>query len=151
LKSYRSARVLLPEIESILRANRPSFRASPLDEVIDLLCQGRHYSWMGIYLAAEGDRPPQPIGAGGDSDPGQLTNASAVKKILVSMKIGTHEIGVLSAESSRENAFGAEDRVLLERVAARLARFLTGPGKYIVRRAHALAETADPKKSSAMG
>jgi hypothetical protein len=42
---------------------------------------------------------------------------------------------VLSVESDRQNAFGAQDRVLLEAVADTLARFLAGNGKYLARRA----------------
>jgi hypothetical protein len=51
------------------------------------------------------------------------------------MKIAGREVGFLSVESNRENSFGSEDRVLLERVAELLARFLTGRGKYLVRKA----------------
>ena len=51
------------------------------------------------------------------------------------MKIAGREVGFLNVESERENAFGSEERVLLERVAGLLAKFLTGPGKYLVRRA----------------
>ncbi|HUJ93863.1 MAG TPA: hypothetical protein VLW84_01255 [Terriglobales bacterium] len=149
MKSYRSARVLLPEIDRVLFANQPSFHSSPLDEVIDLLCRGRHYSWMGVYLTAEGEGSPQPIGAGGEGDVAALKFSGTRKKIIVSMKVGRHEVGVLSAESSGEHAFGAEDRVLLEKAAARLARFLTGPGKYIVRRERAMAEGAAARKAVA--
>ena len=51
------------------------------------------------------------------------------------MKIAGREIGFLNVESNRENAFGGDERVLLERVAGLLAKFLTGPGKYLVRKA----------------
>ena len=57
------------------------------------------------------------------------------KKVLVAMKIAGREIGFLNVESERENALGPEDRVLLESVADLLARFLTGPGKYLVLKA----------------
>jgi hypothetical protein len=52
------------------------------------------------------------------------------------MKIAGRDLGYLSVESDRESAFGGEERVLLERVAGRLARFLSGPGKYLVRKAN---------------
>jgi hypothetical protein len=48
---------------------------------------------------------------------------------------------VLSVESDHENAFGAEDQVLLEAVADALARFLAGRGKYLVRRARPSASS----------
>lgn len=146
MKRYRATGELFAEIDRVLRRNRPSFKCSPLDTVIDLLCRGRHYSWMGIYLSAEGESDPHPLGSGGDDDPGQLTLSGTRRKILIAMKLPSREVGVLSAESPRENAFGAQDRVLLEKVAARLARFLTGPGKYIVRRARGTASLAGPGK-----
>jgi len=67
--------------------------------------------------------------------PAQVAAAGTRKKIIVSMKIAGRELGFLNVESDRENSFGSEDRVLLERVADLLARFLTGPGKYLVRKA----------------
>jgi len=146
LKRYRSARGLLAEIERVLRANRPSFQSSPLDEVIDLLCRGRHYSWLGIYLTSEGSASRQPLGAGGDPNPDEAALPGAGSKILVPMKLGTRSVGILSAESAGKDAFGAEDRMLLEKVATRLARFLAGPGQYIVRRARSMAAPGKPGK-----
>ncbi len=64
-----------------------------------------------------------------------MSSPEARRKILVSMRIGGREIGVLTAESEHEDSFGAEDRVLLESVAMRLARFLTGSGQYLVKKA----------------
>ena len=151
MKRYSSTRKLFAEIERVLRENEPSFHRSPLDEVIELLCQGRHYSWLGIYLTTEGSRHPQPVGAGGDTHPGELAVSGTRSKILVSMKLGSRKVGILAAESNGENAFVGEDRVLLERVAARLGRFLAGPGHYIVRRARGAASGAGPLKSAAAG
>ena len=68
------------------------------------------------------------------------------RKIVITMKIAGRELGFLNVESDREHAFGSEDRVLLERVAGLLARFLTGPGKYVVRKA---AEPGLPPKAAA--
>ena len=140
MKSYRPTRELLAEIGRLLDANKPSFHHSPLDDVIELLCRGRHYSWVGIYLTAGETAAQQLLGAGGEADPGRVTLPGTRTKILVSMKLAGRELGVLSVESDRENAFGAEDRVLLENVADTLARFLTGAGKYLVRRAREEAE-----------
>ncbi len=50
------------------------------------------------------------------------------------IKIAGRVVGVLDAESERLNAFGSEERVLLAKVAGKLARFLTGKGKYVARR-----------------
>lgn len=147
MKSYRSARELLAQVDRVLTA-KPSARHAPLEDVIDALCSGRHYTWMGIYLAVGKSASAQLLHAGGEQHPGQVALPETRSKILVSIKLASRELGVLAAESDRENAFGAEDRVLLERVAGRLARFLGGPGKYIVRKAQATtgAEPASTPK-----
>ena len=142
MKIYRSARELLTEIKRVLAANKPSFHHSPLEDVIELLCRGRHYTWMGIYLAVDKNTPQQLLEAGRDQQPGQVALPETQSKILVSMKLATRELGVLAVESDRENAFGSEDRVLLEQVADVLARFLAGPGKYLARKAREAAATA---------
>jgi hypothetical protein len=53
LKTYRSTRDMLAEIKKLLAENRPSFHHSPLEEIAGLLCEGRHYSWVGIYLSLD--------------------------------------------------------------------------------------------------
>jgi hypothetical protein len=60
-------------------------------------------------------------------------------KILISMKLAGREFGVLDVESDQENAFGVEDRVMLENAADQLARFLAGSGRFIVRKARTQA------------
>jgi hypothetical protein len=134
LKVYRSNRQLLADVERTLAASRPSAHDSPLEAVIDLLCRGRHYAWVGIFLAVGENAPQQSLGAGGDT-PAEVALPETRSKILISIKLSSRELGVLSVESDRENAFGAEDRVLLEGVADVLARFLAGRGKYLARRA----------------
>jgi putative methionine-R-sulfoxide reductase with GAF domain len=127
--------LLLTEIEGALAANHPSFHHSPLEDVAELLLEGRHYSWVGIYLSVDSNRSSALLENTHPAHPGQVAVASTLKKILVAMKVAGREIGYLNVESDRENAFGSEERVLLERVAGLLARFLTGPGKYLVRKA----------------
>jgi len=135
VKSYRSTRSLLVEIEELLDKNRPSFHHSPLEDVAALLLEGRRYSWVGIYLSVDSNRSSALLENAHPAHPGQVAVASTLKKILVAMKVAGRELGYLNVESDRENAFGSEERVLLERVAGLLARFLTGPGKYLVRKA----------------
>lgn len=135
MKSYRSTQSLLAGIEGVLDSNRPSFHHSPLEDVAALLLEGRHYSWVGIYLSVDSNRSSALLENAHPAHPGQVAVASTLKKILVAMKVAGREIGYLNVESDRENAFGSEERVLLERVAGLLARFLTGPGKYLVRKA----------------
>jgi putative methionine-R-sulfoxide reductase with GAF domain len=135
VKPYRSTRLLLADIERALTSNRPSFHHSPLELVAGLLCEGRHYSWAGIYLTVDSASSPALLQDAADLHPAQMAAAGTRKKIIVSMKVGGREVGFLNVESDRESAFGAEERVLLERVAGLLARFLTGAGKYLVRKA----------------
>lgn len=134
MKSYRSSRTLLGEIEDVLAFNRPSFHHSPLERVTEILSEGRHYSWVGIYLTL-GEKASSPLLETGHH-PAQMALPGTVRKILVAMKIAGRDLGYVSVESDREAAFGAEERVLLERVAGLLARFLAGPGKYLVRKAN---------------
>jgi putative methionine-R-sulfoxide reductase with GAF domain len=135
VKSYRSTQSILSDIQNLLANNRPSFQHSPLEDVAELLCEGRHYSWAGIYLTLDQKTSPALLKESGNAHLGQLKAAGTRKKILVAMKVGGREIGSLNVESDRENSFGSEDRVLLERVANLLARFLAGSGKYLVLKA----------------
>ncbi len=134
MRAYRSTRQLLADVEGVLAASQPSFHHSPLEDVIELLCRGRHYAWVGIYLAAGENASQHSLGAGSDK-PDQVALPETRSKILVSMKLASRELGVLSVESDHENAFGIEDRVLLEAVADAVARFLAGRGKYLARSA----------------
>ncbi len=145
MKPYGSTRDILTDIERVLATARPSFHDSPLEKVAGLLAEGRHYGWVGIYLTLEkhalAPLVPSP------ANPAQFEASGTRKKVIVTMKIAGREIGFLNVESNRENAFGADERVMLERVAGLLAKFLTGPGKYLVRRA---GETEQkPKAASA--
>ena len=133
MKTYCPTREVLSSIETLLATNRPSFHHSPLEDVAELLTSGRHYSWVGIYLTLnkKSAAPLQETGV----HPAQVAVQGTVKKIVVSIKIAGRELGFLNVESDRQASFGATDRVLLERVAGLLARFLTSTGKYLVRRA----------------
>jgi hypothetical protein len=147
VKTYRTTSRILADVEQLLAANRPSFHGSPLEEVAGFLISGRHYSWAGIYLTLDknSSSPLQEAGM----HPAQVAVPGTVKKIVVAIKIAGREIGFLNIESDRQSAFGSEDRVLLERVAALLARFLTGPGKYLVRRATASSPEPTPRAAAA--
>jgi len=133
VKPFRSTRDLLADVEQTLAKSQPSFRDSTLEKVAGLLAEGRHYGWVGIYLTLEKQSamPLLPNAA----HPARFEASGTRKKVIVAMKIAGREIGFLNVESNRENAFGGDERVLLERVAGLLAKFLTGPGKYLVRKA----------------
>ena len=148
MKTYRSPRVLVAEIEKLLASSRPSFRDSPLDDVIELLCRSRHYTWAGIYVAVNDGGSQQLLGAGGNDEPANVELPETRSKILISIKLASQEFGILAVESDRENGFGPVDRVLLETVAQALARFLAGNGKYLTRKARqADSEDSNQKRT----
>ena len=145
VKSYRSAKSILADIERTLTDNRPAFRRSPLEHVVGILTEGRHYSWVGIYLKLNKETSSPLLEP---AHPAQLSAPGMVKKIVVAIRIAGRDLGSLSVESDRENSFGGEEQVLLERVAGLLARFLTSSGKYLVRRA-AQSAPASPSRAAA--
>ena len=163
MKRYRPAQDVLADVERVLAASRPG-TDSPLDSVLDILYEGRHYFWAGIYLvvgrevrrqAFRGPVPPCHTFAFGKGNVGTTGEKGITKviadvsqdptysmcfietksEIVVPIKIAGRTLGVIDVESDKANAFGSEDRVLLERVATLLARFLTSKGKYLVRKA----------------
>jgi hypothetical protein len=141
----------MSEIHRVLTASRPSFHHSPLEDIVKLLCDGRHYTWVGVYLQVAEKGSQQLLEAGADSHPGQMQLPETRKKILVSIRVAGHQLGFLDVESDQENSLGAEDRVLLEEVANLLARFLSGPGKYLVRKARSAQSTFESRRSAAVG
>ncbi|MBV9340637.1 MAG: hypothetical protein JO159_07075 [Acidobacteria bacterium] len=145
MKSYLSPQKLLVDVKGVLDNNRPSFHHSPLEDVVALLSEGRHYSWVGIYLTLD-KKSSSPL-LETAVHPGQMAVPGTRKKILVALKIAGRELGFLNIESNRDAALGSEDRVLLEGVADLLARFLTGPGKYLLLRA--AKPKARPKAAAA--
>ncbi len=142
MKRYSPTHELLGSIERILSFNHPSFHGSPLDKIVELLYQGRHYSWTGIYVAVGEDRASDV--APSNPQAGQIALTETRSKILVSMKLSGREYGILAVESERE-AFRPEDRVFLENVAHLLARFLAGTGRYLVRKASGTVAVASEK------
>ena len=135
MRTYRSTRDLLADVKKVLAENRPSFRRSPLEEIAGLLCEGRHFSWVGIYLTLD-EKSSSALLEEALIKPNQVAVPGTRQKIVVAMRVGGRELGFLNVESDRDYAFGSEEQVLLERVAGLLARFLAGPrGKYLVLRA----------------
>jgi putative methionine-R-sulfoxide reductase with GAF domain len=149
LRPYRSTRNLLADVKKVLAGNRPSFHRSPLEEIAGLLCEGRHYSWVGIYLTLD-EKSSSALLEEALIKPNQVAVHGTRKKIVVAMRVGGRELGFLNVESNRENAFGSEDRVLLDRVAGLLARFLAGPrGKYLVLKAAKMFPADAPRAAAA--
>ena len=149
MRTYRSTRNLLADVKKVLADNRPSFHHSPLEEIAGLLCEGRHYSWVGIYLTLD-EKSSSALLEEALIKPNQVAVHGTRKKIVVAMRVGGRELGFLNVESDRESAFGSEDRVLLDRVAGLLARFLAGPrGKYLVLKAARVSHTPAPQAKAA--
>jgi len=172
-------RELLVGVEQAL-AGRPSKRDSPLDKVVANLYQGRNYFWIGIYLAVGNElvrqafRGPAPpchsfaLGVGNVGTAGKTGIMKVVpdvsrdptysqcfletkSELVAPIRMATRVLGVIDVESDRLNAFGGEDRVLLQAVAVRLARFLTGRGKLLVRRARESAAREAAAAASSAG
>lgn len=134
MKSYRTPRQLQAEIEQVLQ--RPfSANSAPLDEVAQILCEGRHYDWIGIYVVA-GERS-----AGADTS---RTVAETRPGIVTSIRLGQHTFGAIEVRAEDGRRLAGEERILLKQVAARLAKFLHGPGAWLVRKAREAAAALPP-------
>jgi L-methionine (R)-S-oxide reductase len=179
-RRYRSPHDLISTLKELL-VFKPSVRASHvLEQVVEQLYEGRGYFWIGIYLAA-GDnvirqcfRGPAPpchsfaLGVGNVGTAGQkgivkvIPDVSAdptysmcfietKSEIVLPLKIGSRILGVIDVESDRLDAFGSQERALLEQVAKLLARYLTtDQGKLLSRKAreksHAAKAETEPHK-----
>jgi L-methionine (R)-S-oxide reductase len=163
-KRYCSPRELLKACEKVLAGYSPTTHVSPLDDLLKLLYDQRRYFWIGIYFvlgdkvvrqAMQGPMPPCQVFEFGKGNVGTTGQSGLVKvipdvtadatysmcflevksEIVVPIRIGGRTLGVIDVESDRPDNFGSLDRVLLQGVAARLARFLTSRGKVLVRHA----------------
>jgi putative methionine-R-sulfoxide reductase with GAF domain len=165
LKTYRSPREVLAAVgQALARKPARTSRTSPLEEAVRILHRGRHYLWTSVYLLV-GDRLVRAASVGPENacdsmDLGEGIVGRAARtgmpqavadvsgdanyraalpqtacEFAVPIKIAAHVFGVLNVESAEAGALGSEDRVLIKSVAGRLARFLTGGGKYVMRKA----------------
>ena len=179
-RRYRSPHDLISSLNSLLVVKPRVQAGEVLEEVVEQLYEGRGYFWIGIYLAA-GDkvirqcfRGPVPpchsfaLGVGNVGTAGQkgivkvIPDVSAdptysmcfietKSEIVLPIKIGSRILGVIDVESDRLDAFGSQERVLLEQVAELLARYLTTDrGKLLLRKAreksHAVKAETEPHK-----
>ena len=163
-KRYYPPRELLQTCQELLDTFSPATDPSPLDGLLKLLYQQRNYFWIGIYFvlgdkvvrqAMQGPVPPCHVFEFGKGNVGTAGQSGLVKvvpdvaadatysmcfrevksEIVVPIRIAGRTLGVIDVESDRLNNFGSADRVLLEGLAAMLARFLTSSGKVLVRHA----------------
>jgi hypothetical protein len=137
VKTYRTPQELKARIETAL-ARKAGPQNTPLDEVAEILGDGRHYSWIGIYLVAGEISKPGPSRA--------KTGTSAVQThAVIPVALGQHVYGAIEVQSEKGKTLTGQDRILLKGVAERLAKYLHGPGAWLVRKAReAAAEPAPP-------
>lgn len=179
-RRYRSPHDLISSLKELLVPKAAGSPAEVLEEVVEQLYGGRGYFWIGIYLAAgdkvirqcfRGPVPPCHSFALGVGNVGTAGKNGIVKvipdvsadptysmcfietrsEIVLSIKIGSRIIGVIDVESDRLNAFGSQERILLEQTAELLARYLTTDrGKLLLRKAreksHAAKSENEPHK-----
>src|SRR5256885_11269554 len=160
-KTHPSPRVLVAEAKTVLAAWRPGDKHSPLDQVLELLAEGRGYESLAIYLvlgdeaklvSQNGDAPINDTHAFGEGDVGAAakngitkvkdigTSAAGSKpELAVPIKLAARVMGVLHVASSR---LAASDNILVHEVAHLIARFLTSNGKHLVRKARERAAAA---------
>ncbi|MGH9577735.1 MAG: hypothetical protein ACRD3R_09885, partial [Terriglobales bacterium] len=147
MKRYRTPREVLAEVEK-LAAARPSMTAplAVLDQTAELLHRARNYSWVGISLHA-GEQSFRQVCRGSEPDPGL---PQARSKFMAPIRIVGRELGVIELESEREYAFGRQERVLLERVASRLGRYIVTRGKHVLFRLREQAQSAADAAAAAV-
>ncbi|MFZ3213721.1 MAG: hypothetical protein WA188_19620 [Terriglobales bacterium] len=129
MKTYGLPRNVVAEIKRLIASDKPSPRPpSALVRILKLLCESRHYERAGIFLAVNGREVPRAFGgaqaAGGESRP----------ESSVPIKIASHSLGSLRVQLAPGHSFSPEERVLLHKVAEILALYLSGKGKYLVRK-----------------
>ena len=117
-------RKVAENVKTILTQDFRFQRSSPLELAAEELQRNRDYSWVGIYVAVEDAMHSVARGSQASSGSESL--------IAVQIKIGARTLGMLEVESSGRRDH--EDRLLLKRVAALLARFLVTKGKYLRRK-----------------
>jgi hypothetical protein len=129
-KAFRSPREVVGEVQRLLAAKYSPQAPSPLKRVVSLLREERHYSWAAIYLKI-GEASVREA-ASGPAEAPSASQASAIIRM-------TRELGRIEIRSEHADALTSEDRVLMKELAVILARYLTGDGKYLVRKAREAA------------
>ena len=130
MKTYRPPRKVIAAIEQLIATTKPSpHPPSVLVRVTKLLCETRNYERAGIFLTVNGREVPRAF-----SGPAAGANSSGAT-LSVPIKIASRTLGSVRVESPNAEELGVEDRVLLHEVAEILARYLTGKGKYLARKA----------------
>ena len=144
MKTYLSPRDVVAQIEKLIATEKPSPRPpSVLARILKVLCEGRHYERAGIFLAVNGREVPRAFG-GSQAAAGELR-----PELVVPIKISIYSIGSLRVQPAPGRGLSSQERILLHKVAQILARYLSGKGKYLVRKTReALREAAPARPAS---
>ena len=146
MKTYRSPRNIVAQVQNLVAPLRPSpHPPSVLARIVKLLCDGRHYERAGIYLTINNREVPRAIsGPQAASQPGT--------DLSVPIKIASHTLGSLRVQLAPGHTSNFEERVLFHEVAEIIALYLSGNGKYLIRRAReALRESAAASSGEVRG
>ena len=146
MKTYRSPRNVVAEIERLVAADKPSpHPPSALARIAKLLCDSRNYQRAGIYLLIDGREVPRAFS-------GSQTASQPGTDLSLPVKIASETLGSLRVQLAPGHTSSFEERVLLHEVAEILALYLSGKGRYLVRKAReALRETAAAGSGQARG
>jgi len=138
LKTYRSPRNVVAEIKRLIATDKPSPRPpSALVRILKLLCDSRNYERAGVFLLVAGREVPRAFSGT------EAVTTQWGPELSVPIKIAGRALGSLRVQLAPGHGFSPQERVFLHQVAQILALYLTGKGKYVVRKAReALRETA---------
>jgi hypothetical protein len=138
LKTYRSPRNVVAQIELLIATDKPSPHApSVLARILKQLCEGRHYERAGVFLIIDGKEVPRAF-----SGPPVASDQTG-PELSVPIKIASETLGTLRVQLAPGHVFSSEERVLLHETAEILALYLSTKGRYLVRKAReALRESA---------
>jgi hypothetical protein len=146
LKTYRSPRTVVAAIERLIAAGKPSpHPPSALARVARQLCDDRHYQRVGVYLMVDGREVPRALSGG------EATSRTGTD-LIAPIRIASHTLGSLRVQLAPGRAANMQERVLLQDVARILSLYLSGKGRYLVRKAReALHEAAAVSSSETRG
>jgi len=129
LKTYGLPRNVVAEIKGLIASDKPSpHPPSALVRVLKLLCERRNYARAGLFLVINGREVPRAFGGA------QVPAGQSLPEFSVPIKIASHTLGSLRVQLAAGRSFSPEERVLLHEAADVLALYLSGKGRYLVRK-----------------
>jgi len=162
---YRDPREISAEVKGLLQ-QKVRRREPRLQPVVDLLYRGRHYRTVVLYLPASGncsavafrgvgEMAADCIAHGDDCDSEVKTALSLpsaangvpapAERVIVPVSIGQNVLGAIKVLAEEDHTLSLRDQLLIREVAREVALFLTGKGRYILRKL-ARYRAAEPKQ-----